>query len=510
MATNQLKAGAVLSYVVLGASNLVGLFYTPYMLRMMGKSEYGLYALVASVIAYLTIMDFGFGNAIIRYTAKLKAEGKVQEQYSMFGLFVLLYSAIGIISFVIGLSLYYNVDHLFGNTMSDNELEKAKIMMLLMVFNIAFTFPLSIFGSIITAYEDFVFQKIVVLFRIVLNTVIMILLLEMGYKAIGMVILATVLNILTLIINFWYCKKKLKIRITFTNMNVGLLKEVSTYSFYIFLNIIMNKVYWSTGQFVLGIYVGTAAVAVFAIAIQLQGMYMSFSTAISGVFLPKVTGMVASNKSKVEISDLFIRTGRIQFIILAFILSGFILFGRQFIILWAGNGYEDTYLITLLFFVALTIPLVQNLGITILQARNQMEFRSWLYFGMAILSLCAQIPLTKYYGGIGAAFGISVALIIGNVLIMNVYYHKKQFIDIITFWKQLLGMSIVPTILTSIAYWLIDQNRMNSWTDLVLGIIGYSAIYLPLFWYISMNSYERDLFVKPIYSAVKRIKEKMQ
>ena len=72
MVVNQLKAGAVLNYVVIGLNSLVGLLYTPYMLRMMGQSEYGLYSLVASVIAYLTIMDFGFGNAIIRYTAKFR------------------------------------------------------------------------------------------------------------------------------------------------------------------------------------------------------------------------------------------------------------------------------------------------------------------------------------------------------------------------------------------------------------------------------------------------------
>ena len=352
MAVNQLKAGAILSYLVLGISNIVGLLYTPYMLRMMGKSEYGLYALVGSVIAYLTILDFGFGNAIIRYTAKFRAEGKLKEQYSMFGLFIILYSIIGVLSFIIGLGLYFNVENLFGETMTPDELDKAKIMMLLMVFNIAFTFPLSIFGSIISAYENFIFVKVIALSRIVLNTLIMILLLEMGYRAVGMVVLATILNLATLILNYWYCKNKIKIKVSFKDMQLGLLKEVSIYSFYIFLNIIMNKVYWSTGQFVLGMYIGTAAVAVFAVAIQFQGMYMGFSTAISGVFLPKVTGMVAGNSTNREISDLFVRTGRIQYVVMAFILAGFILFGRQFIILWAGPDYEAAFSMTLLFFIA--------------------------------------------------------------------------------------------------------------------------------------------------------------
>lgn len=76
MAVSQLKAGAFLNYVVILLNLAVGLLYTPYMLRMMGQSEYGLYSLVASVISYLTVLDLGMGNATIRYTAKFRAEGK--------------------------------------------------------------------------------------------------------------------------------------------------------------------------------------------------------------------------------------------------------------------------------------------------------------------------------------------------------------------------------------------------------------------------------------------------
>jgi len=506
MAVNQLKAGAILSYVVLGVGNIVGLLYTPYMLRMMGKSEYGLYALVASVIAYLTILDFGFGNAIVRYTAKFRAEGKQQEQYSMFGLFIILYSLIGVVSFIIGLGLYYNVETMFGESMTADELGKARIMMLLMVFNIAFTFPLSIFGAIITAYEDFIFQKVVALARIILNTGIMILLLEIGYRAVGMVVLTTILNLVTLVINYWYCKNKIKIKISFKNMQWSFLREVAIYSFYIFLNLIMNKVYWSTGQFVLGIYIGTAAVAVFAVAIQFQGMFMHFSLAISGVFLPKVTGMVANNTSDKSISDLFVKTGRIQYIVMVLILTGFVVFGRQFIILWAGPDYEDAYMITLLFFVALTIPLTQNLGITILQARNQMEFRSWLYFFMAICSLILQVILAKKYGGIGAGIAIAGALVVGNVIIMNIYYHRVQKINIREYWKEISKMSIIPLVLGVTAFYLVRYLNLETIVNLGLGIVVFLLIYIPAFWFGAMNTYERDLLGKPILNVIQRLR----
>lgn len=502
MPVNQLKAGVVLNYVVIFLNTVVGLLYTPYMLRMMGQSEYGLYSLVASVIAYLTVLDLGFGNAIVRYTAKFRAEKKTEEQYEMFGMFFLLYLVIGIVAFGIGLGLYFNVDTLFGNTMTAVELGRARIMMLLLVANLAFTFPMSIWGSIIQAYEDFVFQKSLNIIRIILNTAVMICLLHFGYKAVAMVVVQTIFNVLTLVINFIYCRRKLNIRIYFRcrHFHWGFLKEVAIYSFWIFLNAIMDRVYWSTGQFVLGAMVGTAAVAVFAIAIQLEGMYMQFSTAISSVFLPKVTAMVATNRSRKEISDLFIRTGRIQYIVLAYILSGFIIFGRQFIELWAGAGYTDAYIISLLFFIPLTVPLIQNLGITILQARNEMKFRSVLYIIIALVSLAMQIVLTRHFGGIGCAMGVSGALVVGQILIMNVYYRRRQDLDIKTFWKEISKMSIIPIVLIFSSMLVIRHFfALDSWGKLILGIAAFSLVYIPLFFRFSMTDDERNLFISMVH-----------
>uniref|UniRef100_UPI003FEF0F16 oligosaccharide flippase family protein n=1 Tax=Candidatus Cryptobacteroides bacterium TaxID=3085639 RepID=UPI003FEF0F16 len=356
-------------------------------------------------------------------------------------------------------------------------------------------------------YEDFVFQKSLNIIRIILNTVVMICLLHFGYKAVAMVVVQTIFNVLTLVLNFIYCRRKLNIHIyfRFKHFHWGFLKEVAIYSFWIFLNAIMDRVYWSTGQFVLGAMVGTAAVAVFAIAIQLEGMYMQFSTAISSVFLPKVTAMVATNRSRKEISDLFIRTGRIQYIVLAYILSGFIIFGRQFIELWAGAGYSDAYIISLLFFIPLTVPLIQNLGITILQARNEMKFRSVLYIIIALVSLAMQIVLTRYFGGIGCAMGVSGALVVGQILIMNVYYRRRQDLDIKTFWKEISKMSIIPIVLIFSSMLVIRHFfALDSWGKLILGIAAFSLVYIPLFFRFSMTDDERNLFISMVHKIFAR------
>lgn len=501
---NQVKTGAVLNYVVIALNTIVGLGYTPYMLRCLGQNEYGLYSLVASVIAYLTLLDFGFGNAIIRYTAKFRAQGKQKEQWEMFGMFLIVYSIIGIFAFCGGLGLYFNVERLFDRTMNLEEIEEARTMMLLLTFNLAFTFPLSIFGSIIAAYENFVFQRVVSIFRLLLSTGVLILVLAIGFKAVALVVVQTIFNLLVLLINYFYCRRKLKIHITLGKFDWLFIKEISVYSFWIFLNAIMDKIYWGTGQFVLGSISGTVAVAIFSVAIMLQHMYMQFSTSIASVLLPRLTSMVALKNDNKEISDLFIRTGRLQCIVMSFILSGFIVFGRGFIDIWAGSDYSESFYVTLIFFVALFIPLIQNTGIAILQARNQMKFRSLLYLAISIISLGTQILLAKEYGAMGCAFAIGGALILGQGIIMNVYYNIKQKIDIGLFWSQICKLLIVPAVLTIIGVltsFLLDYSHV--WT-LIGGIIGFSLIFLPLLWLFGMNPYERRLLLSPVRKILSR------
>ncbi len=500
MPVNQLKAGVVLNYVSIVLNMVIGLIYTPFMLRKLGQSEYGLYSLAASIIAYLTVLDLGFGNAIVRYTAKFRAEGRQHEQEEMFGMFLLLYSGIGLIAVCVGALLTLNIKNIFGANMTVAEIDKTRIMLWLMTFNLAITFPMSIWGSIMTAYERFVFQRVVSIVRGVLNPIVMITLLIVGYKAIAMVIVTTAFNVVTLFVNYWYCKHRLHISVRFGRFNWGFLKEVSIYSSWIFLNAIMDRIYWSTGQFVLGIYRGTVAIAVYAVAIQLQSMYHLFSTAVSSVFLPKVTAMVTRGEDNCAISDLFVRTGRIQYIVMAYILTAFIVFGRPFIQIWAGMGYEDSYVIALLFFVPLTVPLIQNIGITILQARNQMRFRCISYIIISLASLGLSIPMAKYYGGIGCAVATSIALTLGHVIIMNIYYRRKQSIAIYAFWREILKMSIVPLLLGTISMVSFHMFciKLTHIPIFLLCVFAFSALYMPLFWRFSMNKSERMLFLQPL------------
>ncbi|MBP3699767.1 MAG: teichoic acid transporter, partial [Oscillospiraceae bacterium] len=63
MKINQLKAGALLSYVSMGLSTVISLIYTPVMLQRLGDSEFGVYQTVLPIISYLNLLSFGLGSA---------------------------------------------------------------------------------------------------------------------------------------------------------------------------------------------------------------------------------------------------------------------------------------------------------------------------------------------------------------------------------------------------------------------------------------------------------------
>ena len=502
MPINQLKAGAILSYVSIGLNNIVGLLYTPFMLRMLGQNEYGLYSLVASVVSYLTVLDLGFANAIVRYTAKFRAEGKIREQYELFGMFLILYTGIGIVAFLLGLGIYFNVDRLFDTTMTVADLGKIRVMMLLMCFNLAFTFPMSIWGAIITAYEDFVFQKLVNIARIVLNPLVMVALLLLGYKAIAMMVVITSFNVLTLCINAWYCFHKIRIKVCFGRFRWGFLREISVYSLWIFLDAIVSRFYSSVGQIVLGIYRGASAVAIYALAIQLKSLFTSFSTALNSVLLPKMTALASKEGSEKEISDLFIRISRLQYFVMSFILVGFIIFGKEFITLWGGAEYVQTYYISLIILIPFSIDLISNVGITVLQAKNKLRYRSIPMIIGSVIGFILAFPFTDRFGIYGCAWAISISIFLSNALASNIVFYRIGKIDVLRYWKEIATMLWLPIVAIVICCYLKSYVDISTVQSLCVSIVVFSIIYIPLNIIGNMNMQER----KYIFLLVGHIK----
>lgn len=491
--SRQRKIGATLSYVSIFASTLVQLLYTPFLVFKLGQSEYGLYSLVSSIIGYLTILDLGFGNAIIVHTAKYRATGETEKEKTLHGMFRVVYLCIGIIAGVIGVIMALNSKALFGESMSAEDVGKMQAMLLILSLNLFLTFSFSIYNSIITASESFVFQKTLAIIGTIAKPLLMIPVLFMGYKSVALCIVITIVNVAILIANYIYCKNKLKVSVKFRGLDKSLFKVVFGYSFWIFLAQVVDQVNWHADQFILGIVSGTIAVSIYAAAAQINAMFITLSTAVSDVLLPKVSKMVARKTSSEELTKEMIKVGRIQFYVVFLVASGFVLIGRQFINAWLGDGFEDSYVVVLLLIIPVMLPLVQNLGLAIMQAMNKYRFKAISTFVMAIFNIILSIFLAKHYGAIGAAFGTTLAIMVCNVFAINVYYKKVIKLNVFRFWKNIFAMMIKFVLPISLTAILIYTTNLSGWLAVLTYGLFYIIMYLTTAYLFVMNDYEKSI-----------------
>ena len=490
---DQKKVSVLLSYAQTVLSTLISLAYTPIMLRLLGQSEYGLYTLVNGFISNLSLMSFGLGSAYVRYFTRYEASDGEDGVAKINGMFMIIFLVIGAMSLFVGSILVANVHNIFAAKLTAAEIETARILMALLVVNIAVSFPGSVFMSYITAKEHFLFQRLIGIIRTILNPIVMLPLLLMGLGSVSLVLVTLLLSVITDVSCAVYSFRKLGMRLTFGKFDFGLLREMAGFSFFIFLNMIIDQINWTVDTTILGIVSGTAATAVYGVGSQLHRYYMTLSTCISGVFVPQINRIVARNEGDDALTKLFTRVGRVQFMLLMLALTGFIFVGKPFIEAWGGGEYEGAYPIALLLMAPVTVPLIQNLGIEIQRAKNKHQFRSKVYFFMALFNVAISIPLAILYGGMGCALGTAISMIVCNGFVMNWYYHKHIGLNMGYFWKSIL--SIVPSFIPPVLLALLAVKLVDfvGYGGVVLFAIPYCAVYCASVYLLAMNESERAL-----------------
>lgn len=505
MKRDEIKAGALLSYLNLLIGNLIPFIYTPIMLRMLGQAEYGIYGIAQSVMGYIGLLNFGIGGSIIRYLSKYRAEGDLDGEQRVFGLFIKIYSVIGAAVLIVGTFCSFHLGA-YGRSLTPDELVLLERLVRLMTLNTAVFMPFNVFSSMILAHEKFIFSKTISLITSVVSPCLNLVLLFLGFGSIGLVLSATALNFVTYAIYTVYVIRRIGIRPSFQRVGGGLLIEIIRFSLFVFLANIVDILFWSTDKLIIGWAIGSVAAAIYNVGATFNSYVTSLSTAINGVLMPRVTNMAVKDTPPSEFTALFIKVGRLQFLLISFIVSAFVAFGRQFIAIWAGTGYEEAYYVALLVMIPVTVPLIQNTGLNILYAMNRHRFRSLVYLGIAILNVGLTFWWVEKYGIIGAAMATCVAYVIGNILIINWYYYKKIGIDIPLFWKNILHMCPVMLVMGAAGWLVLDHIRIDNWFVFFALAAVYTVIYWVLAYLFMMNDYEKAFIKAPISKICARLR----
>ncbi len=492
---NELKAGAVLNYVSIAVRLVTSFFLTPFVMKSLGVEEYGLFLLSHSIIMWLSLSDLGLSAAMSRYVSMYYARGEREQEAHFLGQAMMLFGFLGLLMLSVGGVGFLYLDSLFPD-LSVYQHEQLQIMYLLTLGNLALAFPLRPLGYVAGAHLRFLVPGVVSLVLSLLNAGLTVLLLCCGYRAIGLTVLGVGMSMVGMLWGLFYIVRYLGVRMVFRKPDMPLFRELFAFSFWLFLGQLMDLFYWRAGSPVLASLSGVEAVAVYGVGIFFAQHFMTASTAVSSVISPRAMHLVALQASKEELTRMMVRVGRIQAVILLPLLGGFAVYGEAFLQLWVGETLgENTrlaWLGALMLLVALAVPLTQNLGLALLQAMDLHKGRALILLYSSACCFVLGVVLSLLYGAIGMFMGTALSLLLGQGVLVNMYYHRRAGLNMLTFLRQ----TILPLVLPGGLFLALGLGMSccwptTSWGDFALQIGCYGLLGGVILYALYLNQEER-------------------
>ena len=310
--------------------------------------------------------------------------------------------------------------------------------------------------------------------------------------------LALIFTVVSGLLNVIFCLTKLKMPFSFRHYDFKLMREMVGFTTFVFIGIVVDNLNWSIDRLLLAWIHGTTAVTVYTVAAQLNVYYQSFATAISNLLIPGSNRIVAENQPILELDKLFIRVGRLQFILLGGIFWGFVAVGRTFVVLWGGDAkFEVDYAVTLLLFGATLWANIQMLGYEILRAKNMHRFSSLVYLIIALANIVLSIPPVHGMGRPWRSHRHGHRHRCGHA-------HYEPLLSppggtghspVLAGIRHLVPAMIVPGIAAIlIAVFL----RPAGYGQIALILCVFVALYGASMWLFGLDRFERDLFGGPM------------
>lgn len=172
---------------------------------------------------------------------------------------------------------------------------------------------------------------------------------------------------------------------------------------------------------------GSVGVAVFGLATTVEGYVYTFSTAINGIFMPRISRIISDGKREEELMPLMIRIGRIQIMIVGLLTVGFISLGKSFIIdIWNKPDFAQSYICAVLLIIPSLFFLPLQIGNTTLIVENKVRLEAMALLATGAVNIVLSLVLSKYYAAVGASVSIFIAYMLRNVLICRIFKKHLQ------------------------------------------------------------------------------------
>ena len=405
-----------MDYLSLGVEMLIGVVMLPFNVAHLGQSTYGLWVLVASITMYFSMLDLGYGVAQVKFASEYRArrdsEGLNQIVSSLFFFFCI----VGLVAFAVGAVIAFNLQRFLN--ISPEQAGVGRQTLLIISGYIALGFPVSVFGGIVNGFQRHYLNGFVSIATAVTIAVVNVVVLVAGYGLIELVAATTVVRVLSYIgyaMNAYRAYPGLRLRPS--NIRISRLREVTGFSAFILLIDIANKVNYSTDAIVIGAFLTTVAISVWAVAQRLADAAQMITGTLNGAIFPIVVDTATLGQSD-RLRRLFIQGTRVSLAMVIPLATGLGLLAEPLVRAWVGPDFLGAVPVIWLLAIAVAIRVGNSAATTVLKGSGRVRLLAYSNLIIAVANIVISIALVHQLGLIGVALGTLIALATVSIFVL--------------------------------------------------------------------------------------------
>ena len=464
------------SWFSLGASILVGIFLSPFILHRLGNTVYGAWVLVFSVTGYYGLFDLGVRSSIIRYISTYTATNDMEGVRRLVNTSLAGYTAIGVVAFLVTGLISLHVDSFFR--VPTSFVPTARLLFLIVGTSVALGFPAGVFGGILEGLGRFYVVNITNLTATLIRAAMIVFALTHGHGLIALAIITVAVPFLSSAICAVVVLRLLPLRFGWKYIDRSALREITQYSAVSFILMISYKLRFKTDELVLSAMLSVSAVTFFSIGDRLVDYTIEVVGSLAQIFVP-MSGQSDAKGDMDRLRRILVAGNRACALIVLPITATLVILGKSVIRVWVGANYVTAgYPVMLALLIPSTFTLAQGASPRILFGMAKHKSLAWVTAMEAVANLTLSIILIRPFGVFGDALGTAIPLCCTGLFFLPRHLCRVLNVRMGTFLREAYVLPVLlslPTVgvLILLRRWFYAQNYLQLALQILLGLVPY-------------------------------------
>jgi O-antigen/teichoic acid export membrane protein len=482
-------------YLFVVAEMLVGLLTLPFNLKHLGPEAYGLWMLTAGITVHFSILDLGYSGAIIKFIAQYRAKRDLQGLNEIASTMFVLFSSLGVLVYAVVLALAFNLDAFL--TITPAQAETGKWILLIVGMNAAVNFGFSTFGGICSGFQRYDINNFVAIVSSFVIAAVNVAVVLMGYGLIPLVAATTAVRLGTYLI---YRRNAYKVfpplRVRPSLFRVARLREVTGFSIYASMIDWANKLNYELAEVVIGVFLGVAPVAVWAVADRIISATQRLTNQSNTVLFPLIVDS-DEGKNLGRLQTVLLEGTRLSLATVTPIAVALIVLGEPIVRGWVGPAMLGAVPVIQVLAVAVTLRVGAATGTTLLKGAGNVRYLAFVNLGTGVANVALSAALIRPFGLVGVAFGMLIPLAVSSICL--IFPAACRRVDL-TVWRA-LRHAIWPALWPGVAVGAVLAAVHRPTDTLAIALIEAAAaglLYVGLF-IIAVGRRDRQVYTARIW-----------